>query len=341
MPGATTARLVVLRLRNADEAVHDAPDRAEQADKGRSRADGRRECRWRASSAGRRAPRCARKRAAMRSLMPSTSGSGERRSSVSAASAMRPTAPLTCQAPSRGGSASERARPLSRRCARRFAAKQFHALGEPNRPGQDRSKHEPDHHRFDDDVGRRNMPQGERLCGSSRAGTGALSFGAGSSVAPGSGSVALGASAGGGVRAGAAGAEDAGAADAAAGTVAVGEASAAGGAEAGGATALCCGEAAVCANPDGEIARKPMRHRAGVESLSSNAIFRRPLTERIFPVLRCVAPHPRLISEILKWRAALCLSAARIVFSATDRDRRFCQRVRKAHEIISPRAPSS
>ena len=40
MPGATTARLVVCDFRDADEAVHDAPDRAEQADEGRGRADG-------------------------------------------------------------------------------------------------------------------------------------------------------------------------------------------------------------------------------------------------------------------------------------------------------------
>ena len=39
MPGATTARLVVCVFRNADEAVHDAPDGAEKADERGRRAD--------------------------------------------------------------------------------------------------------------------------------------------------------------------------------------------------------------------------------------------------------------------------------------------------------------
>jgi hypothetical protein len=38
MPGATTARFCGVCLRDADEAVHDAPDRPEQADEGA--------CRW-------------------------------------------------------------------------------------------------------------------------------------------------------------------------------------------------------------------------------------------------------------------------------------------------------
>ncbi len=41
MPGATTARLVVCAFENADEAVHDAPHRAKQADEGAGGTDRR------------------------------------------------------------------------------------------------------------------------------------------------------------------------------------------------------------------------------------------------------------------------------------------------------------
>lgn len=167
------------------------------------------------------------------------------------------------------------------------------------------------------------MPQGERLCGSSRAGTGAAASEAGNPVAPGSGRATLGSSLGGGVRAGEAGAEDAAAeelgaeevdaeelgavaADGAgvaagaradgAGAVKVEETGTAGGDEAGGATAPCCAGAADCANPEAELARNPTRHMPAAESFNRNATFRRSLTERIIPVLGCVALEKRRIS---------------------------------------------
>jgi hypothetical protein len=78
---------------------------------------------------------------------------------------------------------------------------------------------------------------------------------------------------------------------AAAGESAFGEACSGAGADAGGATKFCCG-GADWAKPDGDIASKPTRHKAGARNLDSNAVFRRSLNERIIP-----SPYVPLGSE--------------------------------------------
>ena len=142
-----------VRLGDADEAVHDAPDRAEQADEGRGRADG-------GEDAG-----AARNLAARRHLD---------------ALELPGDALLQAVAAQIGGDADlgrgridqlrHRARALAEHLvglgergalgedAQAAAhgdagAAQFERFGDPDRPGYQRGKGEPDHHRLHDDVG--------------------------------------------------------------------------------------------------------------------------------------------------------------------------------------------
>jgi hypothetical protein len=128
------------------------------------------------------------------------------------------------------------------------------------------------------------MPQGERLCGNSRAGIGALSAGDGSGVE--SDGATDGAAATGEAGAPAAGDTGVIALGAAAEGAAIGAAGWSGcataGAEAGAATAFSWG-GADCANP-GDIASTPTRHKAGAHSLVSKAVVGYSFTNRILHI---------------------------------------------------------
>ena len=142
-----------MRLGNADEAVHDAPNRAEQSDKGCRRADG-------GQNAG-----STRNFAASRHF-----DSFE----LPGNALLQPVAAKTGglanfadgglhQLSHRAGFLGELAGGLRKRCAIGKHAQsapngaartaQFQAFGDPNRPGDERGEGKPDHHRFHDDVG--------------------------------------------------------------------------------------------------------------------------------------------------------------------------------------------
>ena len=142
-----------LRLRDADKAVHDAPDRAEQADKRAPSRRSSRGCRCRATSARRAAASMRSSREATRSLIPS----GE----ASVAARFLHRGPDQCGrragAVGVGHRLGQRCRPrpappsARRNC--RLQRRQLDRLGQPDGPGDDRGEREADHHRLHDAVG--------------------------------------------------------------------------------------------------------------------------------------------------------------------------------------------
>ena len=140
-----------MRFRDADEAVHDAPDGAEQSDEGRGRADG-----------GENA-RAARQSSPDRRLDAFDRGGKALPDPFSISAVGRPFQLHNGGAHELGGSSADLNRTVvrlgqrSRPCDGPMGFAQSSAsklrssshLGERDRPRQHRGEREPDHHRFD------------------------------------------------------------------------------------------------------------------------------------------------------------------------------------------------